>query len=387
MASARLIGTAQAAGTIAPQLAQEIRQGQFIGDQHPGQPGGRRRFQRTGNKAAPGRIVGLFAGRHAARRVGGIQAPHIHRALQDGHPQAAAPIQVAHQEARAHRRQHAAAGAHGKGPALLVLRGGHQDLAFQQHQFPLAGGIAQVDGAAGVQFQQRAVRQGGGSRRVRPPPTPPGPVRPPTPSSGSHCGATGSAAPAARCARPRRGAGGAAARARPDAIAYGTSGAMGISHLLGETFAAEAKIKLRHIPFQGSTPAVTALLGGHTDIAVSAVGPAQAHIQAGGLRPLAVFSDKRLQAYPDVPTLRELGYAVGSPTIYGLMAPKGTPPQAIARLNAETRRFFDDPAVKTRLQELQLEPLPSSPETVAEWTARDSATWGPLIRQLGLNND
>ena len=64
------------------------------------------------------------------------------------------------------------------------------------------------------------------------------------------------------------------ARARPDAIAYGTSGAMGISHLLGETFAAEAKIKLRHIPFQGSTPAVTALLGGHTDIAVSAVGPA-----------------------------------------------------------------------------------------------------------------
>lgn len=64
------------------------------------------------------------------------------------------------------------------------------------------------------------------------------------------------------------------AKARPDAISYGTSGAMGISHLLGEIFASEAKIKLRHIPFQGSTPAVTALLGGHTDIAVSAVGPA-----------------------------------------------------------------------------------------------------------------
>ncbi len=107
------------------------------------------------------------------------------------------------------------------------------------------------------------------------------------------------------------------AKARPDAISYGTSGAMGISHLLGETFASEAKVKLRHIPFQGSTPAVTALLGGHTDIAVSAVGPAQAHIQSGGLRPLAVFSSKRLLAYPDVPTLRELGYDVGSPTIYG----------------------------------------------------------------------
>lgn len=128
------------------------------------------------------------------------------------------------------------------------------------------------------------------------------------------------------------------ARARPDAISYGTSGAMGISHLLGETFASEAKLKLRHIPFQGSTPAVTALLGGHTDIAVSAVGPAQAHIQAGGLRALAVFSDKRLQAYPDVPTLRELGYEVGSPTIYGLMAPKGTPPQVVDKLYQAARK-------------------------------------------------
>ncbi len=128
------------------------------------------------------------------------------------------------------------------------------------------------------------------------------------------------------------------AKARPDAISYGTSGAMGISHLLGETFASEAKVKLRHIPFQGSTPAVTALLGGHTDIAVSAVGPAQAHIQSGGLRPLAVFSSKRLAAYPDVPTLRELGYDVGSPTIYGLMAPKGTPPQVVDALYQAARK-------------------------------------------------
>ncbi|MEB3095187.1 tripartite tricarboxylate transporter substrate binding protein [Achromobacter sp. D10] len=128
------------------------------------------------------------------------------------------------------------------------------------------------------------------------------------------------------------------AKARPDAISYGTSGAMGISHLLGETFASEAKVKLRHIPFQGSTPAVTALLGGHTDIAVSAVGPAQAHIQSGGLRPLAVFSSKRLAAYPDVPTLRELGYDVGSPTIYGLMAPKGTPLQVVDALYQAARK-------------------------------------------------
>ncbi|MGE8686602.1 MAG: tripartite tricarboxylate transporter substrate binding protein [Achromobacter sp.] len=132
------------------------------------------------------------------------------------------------------------------------------------------------------------------------------------------------------------------AKARPDGVSYGTSGAMGISHLLGETFASEAGIQLRHIPFQGSAPAVTALLGGHTDIAVSAVGPAQAHIQSGGLRPLAIFSSKRLAAYPDVPTLRELGYDVGSPTIYGLMAPRDTPPQVIDTLYQAARKVVAD---------------------------------------------
>lgn len=121
----------------------------------------------------------------------------------------------------------------------------------------------------------------------------------------------------------------AAAKEKPASISYGTSGALGISHLLGESFADAAKIELLHIPFQGSAPAITALLGDHTEMAVSAVGPAQAHIKSGALRALAIFSDKRLSVYPDVPTLREQGFDVGSPTVYGLMAPKGTPPQVI----------------------------------------------------------
>ncbi len=124
----------------------------------------------------------------------------------------------------------------------------------------------------------------------------------------------------------------AAAKEKPASISYGTSGALGISHLLGESFADAAKIELLHIPFQGSAPAITALLGGHTEMAVSAVGPAQAHIESGSLRALAIFSDKRLSVYPDVPTLREQGFDVGSPTVYGLMAPKGTPPQVIDTL-------------------------------------------------------
>lgn len=173
------------------------------------------------------------------------------------------------------------------------------------------------------------------------------------------------------------------AKARPDAIAYGTSGAMGISHLLGEIFASEAKIKLRHIPFKGSTPAVTALLGGHTDIAVSAVGPAQAHIAAGGLRPLAVFSDKRMLAYPDVPTLRELGYDVGSPTIYGLMAPKDTPPQVIDALYQAARKVMAEhgPEVEKTLATIGAEVSVMGPKEYGAYLQQQRALFS---RGIGL---
>jgi tripartite-type tricarboxylate transporter receptor subunit TctC len=115
----------------------------------------------------------------------------------------------------------------------------------------------------------------------------------------------------------------------PDKVTYGTSGAMGITHLLAEIFASEAGVKWNHIPFQGSGPAITALLGGHVELASTAVGPAQAHIAAGTLRPLAVFGDTRLKAFPNVPTLKELGYKTSSAGLYGILAPKGTPKEII----------------------------------------------------------
>lgn len=109
---------------------------------------------------------------------------------------------------------------------------------------------------------------------------------------------------------------------------------------------------------------------------------------AGKVVPLAVVGSRRAASVPDVPTLAELGMNdFPLPGWYALVVPKGTPAAVVERLNAETRRFFDDPAIKARLAELQLEPLPSTPQAVAEWTERDSATWGPLIRQLGLSND
>ena len=115
----------------------------------------------------------------------------------------------------------------------------------------------------------------------------------------------------------------------PKKINYTTSGAMGVTHLVAEIFAKEAGIEWTHIPEKGSGPAVTALLGGHVELSSAAIGPALAHVRAGTLRALAVFGDKRLLAFPDVPTLKELGYKIEARALYGISAPKGTPKEVV----------------------------------------------------------
>lgn len=124
----------------------------------------------------------------------------------------------------------------------------------------------------------------------------------------------------------------------PATVTYGSSGAMGITHLLTEMLAKDAGVKWTHVPYQGSGPAITALLGGHVDAASTSAGSAQAHLRAGTLRPLAVYSDARMKAYPEVPTLKELGYNVSSPVVYGLLAPKGTPREVVEALHAAVRK-------------------------------------------------
>lgn len=132
----------------------------------------------------------------------------------------------------------------------------------------------------------------------------------------------------------------------PGKVTFSSSGSMGITHLLAEIASKDAGAKWTHIPFQGSGPAITALLGGHVDMASTAIAPAQAHLKAGTLRALAVFSESRLKAFPDVPTLKEMGYNIGSPTLYGIAAPKGTPREVVDALYAAAKKVsekYNDP--------------------------------------------
>lgn len=123
-------------------------------------------------------------------------------------------------------------------------------------------------------------------------------------------------------------------RKNPEKVSYSSSGAMGITHVLTEIAAREAGVRWNHIAYQGSGPGVNALLGGHVDMASTAAGPVQAHIKAGTLRPLVVYGEQRMKAFPDVPTLKELGYNVATPVVYGVLAPKGTPKAAVDAIHA-----------------------------------------------------
>src|SRR5262245_21238683 len=144
------------------------------------------------------------------------------------------------------------------------------------------------------------------------------------------------------------------ARKRPDQISYSSSGVYGTLHMAGELLSHAAKIKLRHVPFQGAGPALTAILGGHVDALASGPAVVLPHIKAGKLRALAGWGDRRVAALPEVPTFRELGYPDAEFYIWaGLFAPKGTPDPVVAKLRDALQGVVTDPEFKASMDKLE----------------------------------
>ena len=175
-------------------------------------------------------------------------------------------------------------------------------------------------------------------------------------------------------------------RQHPKQVTYTSSGAMGITHVLTEIAAKEAGVSWTHVAYQGSGPGVTALLGGHVDMASSAVGPVQAHIKAGTLRPLAVYSETRMKAYPDVPTLKELGYNVASPVVYGLLAPKGTSREVVdalyGALKKVSAKYGDQIAGNLAVSGAELRLM--GPEEYAAHLRAQQKVYAEAVRHLDL---
>jgi tripartite-type tricarboxylate transporter receptor subunit TctC len=144
------------------------------------------------------------------------------------------------------------------------------------------------------------------------------------------------------------------ARRRPGEIAFSSSGVYGTLHMAMELLSHAAGIKLRHVPYAGAGPALTAILGGHVDALASGPAVVLPHIKAGKLRPLGGWGDRRLAALPDVPTFKELGYPDAEFYIWaGLFAPRGTPEPVLGKLQEAVRQAVTDAEFKGAMDKMQ----------------------------------
>lgn len=144
------------------------------------------------------------------------------------------------------------------------------------------------------------------------------------------------------------------ARKRPGQISFSSSGVYGTLHMAMELLQHPAGIKLRHVPYAGAGPAMTAILGGHVDALASGPAVVIPQIKAGKLRPLAGWGDRRVAALPDVPTFKELGYPGAEFYIWaGLFAPKGTPEPVLAKLRESVRVAVDDAGFQSAMGKMQ----------------------------------
>ena len=145
-----------------------------------------------------------------------------------------------------------------------------------------------------------------------------------------------------------------AAKAQPETIAYSSSGIYGTLHMAMAMFENAAGIKMRHVPFGGGGPALTAVLGGNVQALASGPGPVLPHIQDGKLRALAVWGDERLASLPDVPTFKELGFENVEFYIWaGLFAPAGTPEPIMTKLRDAAGQVAESAEFKTAMENLQ----------------------------------
>ena len=175
----------------------------------------------------------------------------------------------------------------------------------------------------------------------------------------------------------------AAARKRPNPLLYGTPGVGSGPHLAIELFAIQTKIKVLHVPYRGSAPAVMELVGGRLDFMMDPPATMMEFIRNGKLRALAVSSAKEYFALPSAPTIAESGVPGFDVSAWqGLVAPAGLPEPILNRLNAETVRILKDPATVERMHTFGNEPAPSTPAEFKKRLIDDIAKWTAVAEQI-----
>ncbi len=180
----------------------------------------------------------------------------------------------------------------------------------------------------------------------------------------------------------------ALAKGKPGQLNYGSAGVGTSPHLTFELFKSMAGVDVVHVPYKGTGPAITELIGGQVQMMITGVVALMPHVKAGKLRGLAVTSAKRVAALPDLPTVAESGvpkFNVSS--WFGVFLPAGTPKPIIAKMNGEIRKIVEVPDVRQKLIDQGADPVTNTPEEFAAYVKSEMARWGKVVRDTGARID
>ncbi len=173
-------------------------------------------------------------------------------------------------------------------------------------------------------------------------------------------------------------------KADPTKVNMASSGNGTSVHLSGEMFMMMTGVKMQHVPYRGAAPAITDMLGGQVQLIFDNMPSILQHIRAGSLRALAVTTTTRSALLPDVPVLADTVPGYEASALFGMGAPKKTPPEIIAKLNKEINEVLAEPAIKAKLIDLGGEPLPGTPEAFGKMIVAETEKWEKVVKAAGL---
>ncbi|WP_373376573.1 tripartite tricarboxylate transporter substrate binding protein [Cupriavidus nantongensis] len=178
------------------------------------------------------------------------------------------------------------------------------------------------------------------------------------------------------------------ARREGGALNFGSAGNASAQHLAGESFKLAARVPMQHVPYKGSAPALTDLMGGQIQLMFDSMPSAMPFIKSGKLRAVAVTTPRRASALPDIPTVAESGLpGFDISTWYGLWAPRGTPTAVVEKLASHAAAALKRPDVRQQYADMGAEPVGSSPADFARYNAAEGRKWAEIVRRSGAKAD
>jgi tripartite-type tricarboxylate transporter receptor subunit TctC len=178
------------------------------------------------------------------------------------------------------------------------------------------------------------------------------------------------------------------AKKNPGKLAFASSGSGTSIHMAGELFKMQTGIDVLHVPYKGSAPAVTDLIGGQVQFMFDNMPSAWPHVQSGKLRALAVTTTERSKSAPDVPTMKESGFAnFDVSSWFGLIAPAGTPPEVVNKLNAAMVKALDKPEVQLSFEKLGAVGVKTTPAEFGQFIKSEVVGWAPVVKASGAKVD